>query len=96
MQFCISAEEGKKKYQTLAGNENTSCVFVIFLQHLDQCSLELDYLGLHAHKIVRSKNGKHGSKPHISHGPSYFLMDTYTKCKRKRMPQRLFFVYQIV
>jgi hypothetical protein len=38
MQFCISNEEGKKKCQSLAGNENTSCVCVIFLQHPDECS----------------------------------------------------------
>jgi hypothetical protein len=42
----------------------------------------LVYLIFHVHKIVLSKNGKHGIKPNISHCPSYFLMGTYTKCKR--------------
>jgi len=28
----------KKIYQTLAGNENTSCVSVIIFQHPDECS----------------------------------------------------------
>jgi hypothetical protein len=37
MQFCISTEEGEKKlYQTLGGNENTSCLSLIFVQHPDE------------------------------------------------------------
>ena len=85
-----------KKYQTLAGNEK----YLMCLYNISSTSrwmfIRLDYLGLHAHKIVRSKNGKHGSKPHISHGPSYFLLGKYTRCKRKWMRRHLFFVYQIV
>jgi hypothetical protein len=39
MQFCISVEEGKKEKlnQTLGGNENTSCLSVIFVQHPVEC-----------------------------------------------------------
>ena len=44
MQFFISAEEGEKKYQALAGNENTSCVSVIFVQHPDECLLDLAHI----------------------------------------------------
>jgi hypothetical protein len=86
MQFCISAEEGKTKiYQTLAGNENTSCVFVIFLQHPDERSSDSATWDCMRIGLFGPKNGKHGSKPHISHGPGYFLLGTYTRCKRKRM-----------
>ena len=46
MQFCISAEEGEKKYQTLAGNEKTSCVSVTFVQHPDECSLDLAHISV--------------------------------------------------
>ena len=95
MQFFISTEEGKKNiYQTLSWNENTSCVSVIFLQHPDECSSDSASWDCTRIRLFGPKNGKHGSKPHISHGPSYFLLGTYTRCKRKRMTWRLFFVYQ--
>jgi hypothetical protein len=42
MEFFISDEEGQKNKlnQTLGGNENTSCLYVIFFQHQHECSFQ--------------------------------------------------------
>jgi hypothetical protein len=85
MQFFISAEEGKKIYiyQTLVGNENTSCVSAIFLEHPDECLSDLASWDCTCIRLLGPKNGKHGRKPHIFHGPGYFLLGTYMRFKRK-------------
>jgi hypothetical protein len=51
MQFCISAEEGEIYiyiyiYQTLAGNENTSCVTITFVEHPYEYLLNLAHISV--------------------------------------------------